>query len=200
MNVHLRQNFVLPAAVYTDDQLMITNYDINIKMVTVDTDINNLDTASKRIDWFLYEELADPVFVDQSDTERNTVLALLGMNLVTIPGPPVDQLIGIMLSCKLNAITEGRVDVVETAVSSDRSNGLWFVHQYAQTVGPFEELGWWYDYGVSHNNLVFDDAEHNVVKVSVNPWLEHGLAWSSPKDRNNEAKIIVGNFNKKHDT
>jgi hypothetical protein len=199
MNVHLKQNFVLPAAVYADDQLIITNYNINIEMVTVGTDINDLDIASKRIDWFMYEELADAVFVDQSDTERNSVLALLGMNLVTIPGPPVDQLIGIMLSCKLNAITEGRVDVVETSVSSDRSNGLWFVHQYAQTVGPFEELGWWYDTGVSHNNIVFDDVEDNVVKVSVNSWLEHGFAWSSAGAQKNEAKIIVGNFNKKHD-
>jgi hypothetical protein len=199
MNVHLKQNFVLPAAVYSDDQLIITNYNIDIKMVTVGTNIMDLDTASKRIDWFMYEELADAVFVDQSDAERNSVLALLGMNLVTIPGPPVDQLIGIMLSCKLNAITEGRVDVVETAVSSDRSNGLWFVHQYSQTVGPFEELGWWYDTGVSHNNIVFDDAELNVVKVSVNPWLEHGLAWSSAASKTNGAKIIVGNFNKKHD-
>lgn len=200
MNVRLKQNFVLPAAVYSDDQLMITNYNINIEIVTVDTNIGDLDTASKRIDWFMYEELADAVFVDQADTERNSVLALLGMNLVTIPGPPVDQLIGIMLSCKLNAITEGRVDVVETAVSSDRANGLWFVHQYSQTVGPFEELGWWYDNGVLHNNIVFEDAEDNVVKVSVNPWLEHGLAWSSTKDQKNEAKIIVGNFNKKHDS
>jgi hypothetical protein len=200
MNVHLRQNFVLPAAVYSDDQLLITNYNINIEMVTVGTNITDLDTASKRIDLFMYEELSDAVFVDQSDTERNSVLALLGMNLVTIPGPPVDQLIGIMLSCKLNAITEGRVDVVETAVSSDRSNGLWFVHQYSQTVGPFEDLGWWYDTGPSHNNIVFDDAELNVVKVSVNPWLEHGLAWSSTGNQPKEAKIIVGNFNKKHDT
>lgn len=200
MNVRLRQNFVLPAAVYVDDQLLITNYNIDIELVTVATNINDLDTASKRIDWFMYEELADAVFVDQSDIERNTILAMLGMNLVTIPGPPVDQLIGIMLSCKLNAITEGRVDVVETAVSSDRANGLWFVHQYSQTVGPFEELGWWYDTGLLHNNIVFDDAENNVVKVSVNPWLERGLAWNSPENSKTEAKIIVGNFNKKHDS
>jgi hypothetical protein len=200
MNVHLRQNFVLPAAVYSGDQLMITNYNINVEMVTVSTDINDLDIASKRIDCFLYEELADAVFVDQADTERNTILAMLGMNMVTIPGPPVDQLIGIMLSCKLNAITEGRVDVVEVAVSSDRSNGMWFVHKYSQSVGPFEELGWWYDHGVAHNNIVFDNEENNVVKVSVNPWLEHGLAWSSPGDKKTEAKIIVGNFNKRHDS
>jgi hypothetical protein len=200
MNVHLRQNFVLPAAVYSGDQLMITNYNINIEMVTASTNINDLDIASKRIDWFLYEELADAVFADQSDTERNTILAMLGMNMVTIPGPPVDQLIGIMLSCKLNAITEGRVDVVEIAVSSDRSNGMWFVHKYSQSVGPFEELGWWYDHGVVHNDIAFDDKENNVVKVSVNPWIEYGLAWSSPGDSKTGAKIIVGNFNKRHDS
>jgi len=199
MNVHLRQNFILPAAVYADDHLIITNYNINVELVTVDNNISDLDIASKRIDCFLYEELADAVFADQSDVERNTILAMLGMNLVTIPGPPVDQLIGIMLSCKLNAITEGRVDVVETAVSSDRSNGLWFVHKYSQTVGPFEELGWWYNSGVLHNNIVFDDSEDNVVKVSVNPWLEYNLAWSSNTTVKTEAKIIVGNFNKKHD-
>lgn len=200
MNVRLRQNFHLPAAVYTDDQLFVNNYNINIEMITVDTNPVDLDIATKRIDWFMYTELADAVFVDQADDERSTVLALLGMNVVTLPGAPVDQLIGIMLSCKLNAIVEGRIEVVETSVTSDLAQGLWYLHSYNQSVGPFEQPGWWHEPTVDHHNIVFDDANDNVVKVTVNPWLEYDLAWSSPDSNKSESKIIVGNFSKKNDT
>jgi hypothetical protein len=199
MNVQLKQEFQIPGAVYTDDQLMINNYYVTVEMVTVDTKLDDLDIATKRIEWFVYNELADAVFVDQADTDRNTILAMLGLNVVTLPGPPVDQLVGIMLSCKLNAIVEGRLEVVETTVSSDHSKGLWFRHSNAQTVGPFEQSGWWHEPTVDHNNIVIEDEENNVVKVSVNPWLEYDLAWSSNTTGKTEAKIIVGNFNKKHD-
>ena len=199
MNVHLKQNFILPAAVYDENQLTVTIYNINIKMVTVASDINDLNTASKRIDWFVCTALADAVFVNQTHSERNTILALLGLNVVTLPDTPVDQLVGIMLSCKLNAITEGRLEVVETAISSDHSNGLWFGHSIDQSIGPFEASGWWHEPTVDHNNIVFDNNQDNVVKVPVNAWLEHELAWSSSAADRSSAKIIVGNFNKKHD-
>jgi hypothetical protein len=199
MNVQLKQEFQIPGAVYADDQLLINNYYVTVEMVTVDTKIDDLDIATKRIEWFVYNELADAVFVDQADTERNTILAMLGLNVVTLPGPPVEQLVGIMLSCKLNAIVEGRLEVVETTVSSDQSKGLWFKHSNVQTVGPFEQQGWWDEPSVAHNNIVIGDTENNVVKVSVNPWLEYDLAWSSTVASKTEAKIIVGNFNKKHD-
>jgi hypothetical protein len=199
MNVKLRHNYELPAAFYNDNGLCVNTYHIDVVTVTESSNINDLDIAVKRIHWFVENELADAVFVDHADTERNSVLALLGLNIVTLPGPPVDQLIGIMLMCKLNAITEGRVTVVETSVSSRDSNGVWFVHDFQQTTGPFEELGWWYDSSTLHNNIEFDDAEDNVVKVSVNPWIEAGLAWSCPAAQS-ESKVIFGNFSKKNET
>jgi hypothetical protein len=67
-------------------------------------------------------------------------------------------------------------------------------------VGPFDSPGWWHEPTVDHHDLVLDNDEKNVVKVTVNPWLEYDLAWSSTAAKNTEAKIIVGNFNKKHDT
>jgi hypothetical protein len=200
MNVHLQQNFLLPAAVYADNQLMIKNFNITVDMVTLSTNIDDLDIASKRIEWFMYNQLSDAVFVDQTDAERNSILAMLGLNVVTIPGPPVDQMIGMMLSCKLDAIAEGRLEVTRTLLSSDTSNGLSFVHLNTQTIGPFEEPGWWNDATTAVNNVMFDNQESNVVKVTVNPWLEVGLPWSSTDTVKTEAKIIMGNFNKKHDT
>ncbi len=200
MNVQLQQQFQIPAAVYSDDQLLINNYYVNIEMVTVDSNIADLDIATKRIDWFMYNELSDAVFADRADAERNSILAMLGLNVVTLPGVPVDQMIGIMLSCKLNAIVEGRLAVTQTSVSSDLSKGLCYVHSQAQTVGPFDSPGWWHEPTVDHHDLVLDNDEKNVVKVTVNPWLEYDLAWSSIAAKNTEAKIIVGNFNKKHDT
>jgi hypothetical protein len=199
MNVHLKQNFQLPAAVYTDDQLIVNNYNIEINMVTVDSNVIDLDIATARIDWFMYNELADAVFVDQADGDRNSILAMLGMNVVTLPGPPVDQMIGIMLMCKLNAIVEGRIEILETAVTSDYSRNLCYIHLSSHTVGPFDQPGWWHDANTVHNNVVVEDATDNVVKVTVNPWLEHDLAWSSTAGSNDSAKVIIGNFSKKHD-
>jgi hypothetical protein len=199
MNVRLKQNFRLPAAVYTDDQLYINHYDITVEMITVDTNPVDLDIATKRIDWFVNNELMDAVFLDQADAERSNILALLGLNVVTLPGAPVDQMIGIMLTCKLNAITEGRIEILETSVTSDLAQGLWYIHSYTQSVGPFEQPGWWHEPSVNHHNIVFEEDTDKVVKVTVNPWLEYDLAWSSANTDSKEAKIIVGNFSKKND-
>jgi hypothetical protein len=200
MNVQLKQQFQLPAAVYTDDQLMINNYNIELNMLTMDSNLVDLDIATARIDWFMYNELADAVFVDQADQERNSILAMLGLNMVTLPGPPVDQMIGIMLMCKLNAIAEGRIEVMATSVTSDLARGLCYTHSSSHNNGPFDQEGWWNDSNTVHNNIVLEDTTDNVVKVTVNPWLEHDLAWSSIADIKPESKIIVGNFSKKHDT
>jgi len=201
MNVKLRQNFELPGAVYSNDQLLMNTYYIDVEMITVDNSINDLDVAARRIDWFVETVLADAVFVDQSDTERNSILAMLGLNVVTLPGAPVDQLIGIMLTCKLNAIVEGKIEVIETSVSSRESKGLWFTHQNSQDIGPFDTSGWWHEPTLLCNNIVFDDdeVEDNVVKVAVNPWLEYDLAWRSDSTDTKESKIIVGNFSKKNE-
>jgi len=201
MNVNLRQNFELAGAVYSNDQLYMNTYYIDVEMVTVDNNINDLDVAARRIDWFVETALADAVFVDQSDTERNSILAMLGLNVVTLPGAPVDQLIGIMLTCKLNAIVEGRIEILETSVSSRESRGLWFTHQNSQDIGPFDSTGWWHEPTLACNNIVFVDSEveKNVVKVAVNPWLEYDLAWRPGSTNNPESKIIVGNFSKKNE-
>ena len=60
----------------------------------------------ERLKAFVYGELANAVFVGPADAEKADMLNILGVNAVLLPDEPVDQIIGIMLYCKLNAIME----------------------------------------------------------------------------------------------
>jgi hypothetical protein len=126
----------------------------------------------------------------------------MGVNVTTLPEEPVDQIVGMMLYYKLNAIMEGRMEIVQLDISSRLGDGVWYMHDEDDLSGPFAHEGWWHQSGVQHDSLETADTMINVVKVAPNAWIEYGLMWPETEttQTNQTANTVVfANFSKHED-
>ena len=130
-----------------------------------------------RLKMFVYSELADTVFINQADAERAQVMDILGINITTLPEEPIDQIVGLMLYSKLNAVMEGRMFVEQLNISSLLGDDVTYLHDMEDAVGPFQESGWWHQTDTSHNSFEGIETQENVVKVPTTGWGKYNLNW-----------------------
>jgi hypothetical protein len=116
---------------------------------------------------------------------------MIGANVVTLPDEPVDQIVGLMLYCKLNAIMEGVMTVTALDICSSLGDDVWYEHTEEDAVGPFFDAGWWNLATTVHNNLDGADRNTKVVKVVPDCWAEYGLCWPDPVDKDQEKAHTV---------
>jgi hypothetical protein len=111
-----------------------------------------------RLKIFIHGEMANTVFINQELSERAEMLHIMGINVTTLPEEPVDQIIGMMLYYKLNAIMEGRMSV--TQIRFEQCAGrqsVWYQHDAEEdSPGPFRVEGWWHEPTVQHNTIEAD--------------------------------------------
>lgn len=196
MNVRLQYDIEFMAGIYYDGQLQLNSYAINLGLLTKTTDAASTNIAMDRLKYFVHGELANTVFVNQLNQERAEMMQIMGINVTTLPEEPVDQIIGMMLYCKLNAIMEGRMTVIRLDLSSVLGDSVWYLHDDDDALGPLREDGWWHRPTVEHHNIAEFIAPDNVVRVTPNAWHELGLAWPEQETESTANTVVYANFTK----
>mgnify|MGYP006276066713 CR=1 FL=1 len=134
------------------------------------------------------------VFVSRNEDGVGDLLRSMGINVCELPEEPIDQIVGIMLYCKLNAVTEQQLLITKLDISSVLGDGIWYQHDADDNLGPFQVSGWWNRSNCYKHDLDSETA-NNVVKVESNSWSQYNLEWPNVKtDR--EAKIVYPDFKK----
>jgi hypothetical protein len=199
MNVRLKYSTAFTAGVFYDSQLLINNYRLTINFITVSNDSHNQNIALDRIKYFIHRQLESSVFVDSNNVEQCQRLSAAGVRITTLPEEPVDQVVGIMLHCKLNAIVEDQMAVIETEIASDLGENISYLHDNEEQLGPLTLAGWWHESDASH----FDQqliANDNVVAMRSNhSWREVNLHWheqSSITEVDPDNKLVFADFQK----
>ena len=196
MNVRLQINLEFPAGLYIGDQLRLNYYSVSIQLCTVTADPEQTNTAMDRLKVFVYAELADTVFINQEDLERAQMLELLGMNITTLPEEPIDQIVGLMLYCKLNAVMENRMIVERLDIASALGDDVFYLHEHGDAVGPFQTDGWWLTSDITHNSLAPTETHENVVHVPVTGWGKYNLNWPDAAGPESGKTVSFGKLNK----
>jgi hypothetical protein len=195
MNVRLQYDCDFLAGIYWEDQLQINSYSISIRLLTASKDAANTNIAMERLKYFVYGALESTVFVNQDNAERAEMLSIMGVNITTLPEEPVDQIVGMMLYYKLNAIMEGHMIISGLDISSSLGDNVWYMHDEEDNAGPFAKDGWWHKASVQHQTLELEAIPDNVVKVPSTGWHELGLDW--PEDKSSTGNTVVfANFPK----
>lgn len=192
MNIKLQVNLDFPAGIYLDDQLRINRYAITVQLCTATADHAHINIAMDRLKMFVYSELADTVFINQADAERAQVLDLVGINMTTLPEEPIDQIVGLMLYCKLNAVMENRMLVEQLSISSLLGDDVTYLHDMEDAVGPFESDGWWNLSDTSHSSFEISETQENVVKVPATGWSKYNLNWADPVESKPGKTVAFG--------
>lgn len=197
MNVRLQYSLEFPAAIYLDDQLQLNQYQINLSMVTASKDRLAINIAMERLRVFVHSELGNAIFINQQLMDQAEIMQMMGMNMVTLPDDPVDQIIGLMLYCKLNAIMEGVMIVTSLDICSKLGDEVWYEHCEEDAVGPLSQDGWWHSPTTQHNSIPTLENETNVVKVAPNAWIEYDLGWPDntvDKTENSSHTVVYAKF------
>ena len=195
MNVRLQYNMAFTAGVYWEGRMVMNNYVARAYMVTNTADNAYQNTAFERMKYFVYGELASTIFVNRAHEKDCQQFIQAGLKITTLPAEPVDQLIGIMLYCKLNAIMEDHMVVNEMEVSSDLGENMVYLHAADENLGPFDTVGWWHDADLIHCDTALIDSDKVVAIHRAGAWRELDLAWPNAEtDKEIDNTVVFAEF------
>jgi len=194
MNVRLQYDLEFLAGIYYDDQLQINSYEVSMNLLTKTSDSASTNVAMERLKAFVHGVLESTVFINQTNQEHAEFLQLAGCNVTTLPEEPVDQIIGMMLYYKLNAVMENRMVITNLDVASRLGDGVWYQHDEEDVAGPFAEDGWWHKSSTQHETIEREATPGNVVKVISTGWHEMALEWPENTLPPSDNTVVYGKF------
>jgi hypothetical protein len=197
MTVRLQYNLEFLGAVHFAEELQLNAYQVNLNLITNTKDVVKINVAMERLKTFVNSELANAVYIHQDQVDLAGIMQMIGANIVTLPEDPVDQIVGMMLYCKLNAIMEDVILVTSIDISSSLGDGVWYQHDEEDGLGPFATDGWWNLPTVQHESLPQPETDSKVVEVRPNAWAEYGLLWPEQTTVSKEHSVVYANFPKK---
>lgn len=197
MTARIQRDFQFVAGVHIGNELFLNTYDIELNFVVESENIIEQNIALDRVKYLFIEKLDNAIFVHQSATDVTEKYVDAGMKVVLLPEEPYDQIIGIMIMAKVNAITENRLVVTDIVISSRMSDGVSYMHSDEESVGPFIHKGWWDDSSPNTHTRILKGKVKKVVKLpkTVSSWEDIALGWS-PRVVTENADIVLVNFDK----
>jgi len=199
MNVRLKKTLHFTAGVWYDNNLQMNNYMAEVDMYTNSHDPVNQNIAFERLKYFVYYELDSSIIIDQDELDQCARFVSAGLKITTMPGPAVDQSVGIMLYYKLNAIMEQRLIVTDVAISSTLGDNIVYLHNQDEDANDVVKPKWWTSADLSHCNDQLSRSDKVVAINHTKTWRELDLEW--PADPNIEpGNVVVFADFKRNDT
>jgi hypothetical protein len=199
MNVRLKYSTAFTAGVFYDSQLLMNNYKLIIEFTTISDDSRDQNIALDRIRYFVQHQLESSVFINGNNREQCELLSRAGVRLTTLPEEPVDQVVGIMLHCKLNAIAENRMIITETEIASELGENITYMHDDNEQLGPLSAVGWWRDSNSSHCDHQLISTDKVVAMNFDRSWRELNLQWQKENaviEVDSDNKLVFADFQK----
>lgn len=176
MNVRLEYATEFLAGVYWNDELLFNRYYVELSLITGTYDQIEQNLALERLKHMLHQVMNNSIFISANEKNAIKKFDSAGLKAVSLPEPPVDQIIGMMLYCKLNAIMDGRLLVTQVKLGSDLGDGIMYLHHENESLGRLAQTGWWHD-----QEPTYRDCKQSASKVvslrSNDTWANLDLHW-----------------------
>lgn len=202
MNVKIKFETMFTAGVHWLDKLYMTNYTVKIKMLINSADIQEQNIAMHRLKCMLQEQFSNSVFVNQTNQKQIKQYLAAGVSVSPLPEEPLDQIIGIMLFCKLNAVMEERLFITSLDLSSEIGDLIVYTHSEGEAIGPFASEGWWHSEEPIHNEIskyakrINDERIVEMQKKQT--WKDYGFHWDY-EETPIESTVVYADFPRKHE-
>jgi len=203
MNVRLRYDLPFTAGIYHNGMFCMNNYNFRVWMATVSQDPNDQITAFERLKYFVYTCMESTIFIDAEETEQCNRYVQAGLNITTMPGEPVDQLIGIMLYHKLNAVMESRMIVYETELSSTAGGDMTYLHSEEENTVGYMQPEWWTTTDLIHSVVAPAKLDNVVAIPQATAWRDLDLAWADEDNSTDEGTgnvVVFADFKQTDET
>ena len=199
MSARITRDFQFIGGVYFEDELYMNVYEVNVQFSVESESITEQNIALERIK-YLFHSMDHHVFIYNQNVDAIEKLSNADIKLCLIPEEPYDQLIGIMLLVKMNAVAEGRLIAEDIGLLSRMSDGVSCLHSIDENTGPFKLKGWWNDSSPKIHNTNITSKSKKVVKLEkpVTSWDELALGWIK-KEEPILSEIVFASFESKTD-
>jgi hypothetical protein len=189
MNVRLQYTMPFIAGVHYNGQLIMNGYLLKVFMVTNVVESGLTETAFERLKYFINEEIDSTIFINLDNKEQCQLYTNAGIKITTLPNEPVDQIVGVMLFHKLNAIMENRISVLETELSSQLGDNVVYIHSENEITQNIEIPAWCTTPDLVHSELESRIGDTVFAAPYAGPtWRELNLAWD------NDEPVETGNI------
>lgn len=197
MNVRLNLDLSFIAGVWFNNQLLMNQYLVNCNLITNTEEPGDVTIAVDRLRWWISNVAQNSIFIQNTETDKQQQFWGAQMNLVILPEVPTDQIIGMMLYSKLNAITEKKVLVADIQIASMLSDGMRYIFDDTDDYGVFLDDGWWNDADPIWWNKELINSKDEDGTLKLNPvihWKDVQLHWTA--DEVKEGNVVVHDFKK----
>jgi hypothetical protein len=189
MNVRIAQLVSFHAGSWFDDSLEMNEFSVKLWMITQTYSALEQNIAIGRLKHFIFDHLEHTIFVNSEEENKCREFNRVGLNVTSMPGDPADQLIGIMLFHKLNAIMEDRIKVVEIEIG--QGSGIVYLHGENETSDDLIMPEWWTTADLTHCDIGLTDSDKVVAIPQNNAWRDLGLAWPEEPTEHPTGNIVV---------
>lgn len=191
MNVRIRHTLTFAAGIHYGGETQMNSYCLTLHMTTNSTDATSHNVAYERIKYFVYNCIDSTIFLNRDNEKQARLFMNAGMSITTLPGEPVDQLIGLMLHYKLNAIMEERMVLEETEISSTLGENIVYLHGNYENTDIPQVSDWWTTPDTLHSDFVSLETDKIVSMHASNVWRELELMWPESAEKSETGNIVV---------
>tara|TARA_R110001592_G_scaffold298058_2_gene568606 strand:- start:334 stop:978 length:645 start_codon:yes stop_codon:yes gene_type:complete len=185
-NVRIGFSPTLTAGMYYSAGVVMNTFSLDIQMMTKSSNHINQNIALERAKYLVYEQFADSIILGKDDADQRQKFEDVGFRVIVLPSDVADQILCLAIYCKIKAVLEDQMDIIDISIRSTYGGGISYLHSEDESTGPFEEDGWW-------NQSTPECSKTNTSKKKVvtldNPtWKSLDLEWS---DGNEHEDIVI---------
>lgn len=193
MNLRIAKSWEWHSGIVLDGCYTINDYQATVEMHTQDSNETAHLRALERQSWWIHDVMQDAVLIDYND-RLVPLYQQTGQRVITMPYPPFDHTLLVMLYCKLNAIMEQRLVVTQIHLSSKQGQGVVYSHQIDDDLYDFALDGWWCEsHPIWANSITRTDQDAVIALERMPDWHDLGLGW----DRDQKHSQVVDFHNGK---
>lgn len=167
------------AAVHFNGKYMVNFYEMGASMTINTLDAPDQNTAVERITHFIGTVIEDCIFVCDKEKDAIDKYTKAGMRVCAIPEEPYDQIVGLILMNKCNAIMENRIVMTDIVFGSKLSNLIRFELSNETAEAEFSGDQWW---NLPTTCIVSKKKKEKIVNLfdhKCDDWAELELTWKS---------------------
>jgi len=192
MNVRLRKVFEFAAGVVYENKFLINHYTVTVKFTTVTSDAAVHGIAYERMCYWIDQVLFNSILISDSEPSLQKWLAT-EQRVIVLPEVPIDQIVGMLIYSKFNAIVEEHVIITDVEISSSIGDEVAYLHSENEHALFLDQPGWWKDPKPSWSNNNFSKTKGNkVIKLNRVPeWKDLELDFDSPINESQKPVVFV---------
>jgi hypothetical protein len=142
-NTRVTKDFTFLSSIHFEGKFMVNLYEMNASMLIDTNDPREQNVAIERMNYFLSSIVEECIFVQDTEKEAIEKYENAGIRVAQVPEEPYDQILGLILLNKCNAVMEDRIQVTDIIFGSKLSNLIKFELTTDMAINEYPGNHWW---------------------------------------------------------